>query len=335
MTGDVRAFYAAVGVELPDRAGPNVSVRCFLTGHEDRRASCSVSLEHGAFHCHGCGEAGGPYDAAVAVGLDPAAAMRLVDAHGLARDEDDRAGRNARRPVARSTPPAGAKRPARLPGEDTLARAADVLHRDGRALELAAARGWDIAACWSLGVGWADLDAWAAHGWRRGLGWRFTIPIRDAHGRLVTVVAYRPGGTPKSYAAPGRPRDLFPAPEPLRHAVVTGQDGSRGALLDCLPVTLVEGEPDVPAAATAGVWPAVAVPGAGGWKPEWPARFAGVDVRVLMDHDDAGRALAARVAGDLAGHARTVRTLDWPSIVGRGDLPAGYDFTDWRVGVAA
>ena len=69
---DIRGFYYALGVELPDWATVEASVRCFADpdahAHEDRDPSCSVNLTHGAWHCWGCGAQGGAYDAALRLG---------------------------------------------------------------------------------------------------------------------------------------------------------------------------------------------------------------------------------------------------------------------------
>ena len=93
--GDVRGFYRALGVALPEWAQAEASVSCFAHSEaharQDRDASCSVNVESGLWNCHGCGEGGGPYDAAVARGRTPREAMDLLVAYGLAE----------RRPVGR------------------------------------------------------------------------------------------------------------------------------------------------------------------------------------------------------------------------------------------
>ena len=105
-TPDVRAFYAALGIELRAGAALNAAVRCFAQPdahqHGDRSPSCSVSLASGAWNCHGCGARGGAYDAALATGHSPRSAMQLVIAHGLAeRRGAERQPTNRRAPHAR------------------------------------------------------------------------------------------------------------------------------------------------------------------------------------------------------------------------------------------
>ena len=84
---DIRGYYEALGVELPGWAQAEASVRCFADpdahAHQDRNASCSVNLETGAWRCWGCGARGGAYDAAIALGRTPRAAIDLMIHHGL------------------------------------------------------------------------------------------------------------------------------------------------------------------------------------------------------------------------------------------------------------
>ena len=84
---DVRGFYQALGLELPDWAKREASVRCFADpdahAHGDRDPSCSVNVETGAWHCWGCGAKGGVYDAALARGRSARDAIELMIAHGL------------------------------------------------------------------------------------------------------------------------------------------------------------------------------------------------------------------------------------------------------------
>lgn len=87
--GDVRGFYASLGIELAGWARSEAAVSCFADPgthkHADRSRSCSVNVDSGLWHCHGCGAAGGPYDAAIARGRSPRAAMDLLIEHRLAK----------------------------------------------------------------------------------------------------------------------------------------------------------------------------------------------------------------------------------------------------------
>ena len=87
-TPDIRAFYQALGIELPGWPKLEAPTRCFAQpdahNHADRSPSCSVNLASGAWNCHGCGARGGAYDAALVRGHTPRSAIDLMIAHGLA-----------------------------------------------------------------------------------------------------------------------------------------------------------------------------------------------------------------------------------------------------------
>jgi DNA primase len=86
---------------------------------------------------------------------------------------------------------------------------------------------------------------------------------------------------------------------------------------------LVEGPPDALAARSRGL-PAIALPGAHSWQPEWSLLFAGRSVAIVLDCDAEGRAAARRIEQDLAGVALSVEVLDLDPA--RDD---GFDLTDW------
>jgi DNA primase len=68
---------------------------------------------------------------------------------------------------------------------------------------------------------------------------------------------------------------------------------------------------------------AIAVPGVGCWQASWAKLLAGRVVTIVMDADTQGRAMATRIAQDLAGYAAT-DTVDLAP-----DRDDGYDLTDW------
>ena len=75
-------------------------------------------------------------------------------------------------------------------------------------------------------------------------------------------------------------------------------------------VVIVEGERDVEALAALGVVATCKPQGSGKWPRELVPWFAGKDVLVLADNDDAGRKLAAATAAALAPAAQSVRWAD-------------------------
>jgi hypothetical protein len=143
------------------------------------------------------------------------------------------------------------------------------------------------------------------------------IPIRDEIldelGRLTynPLPSRRANGRPKMQGPPGVPRQLFPPPETLAENVVD--------------VLLVEGEPDVVAAWSAG-FVAVGVPGTAGWQAGYAARFRGPRwrVHVAFDCDESGRRAAGEVAASLLELGVDVRVVDLDPA--RAD---GYDLTDY------
>ena len=301
--GDVRGFYAHLGVALPARAGREAPVRCFAepAAHrrDDRTPSCSVNLTSGAFCCHSCGASGGAYDAALALGLTPRSAIDLMVDHGLterrARRSDPVRPRATARPTT-AAPAAVAPTPSELGvSDDELNRWCGRLLRDRALLErLSETRGWDADVLRRHCVG-CDGD-------------RITIPVRR-DGHLVGLVRYAPlwrRQGPKVVARSGSRHALFPDP-----ATIPGET-----------IWIVEGQPDALAALSAGI-PATAVAGVRAWRPEWATGFVDRTVVVCMDCDDAGRAAAKRIADDLRAAAVEVRIVDLEP--GRRD---GYDLTD-------
>lgn len=301
---DIRGFYTALGIDIPRWAGQEASVRCFADAeahqHGDRSPSTSINTNNGAWKCHGCGAYGGAYDAAVARGHDPRSAIELMIRYGITRRRPPRTdSQSLRRRHGAGAPPARARRTPSTPpslaiSESQLRRwhlnlveRTDVLER------LATRRGWTLNAIRQLQLG---LD-----------GEDITIPVRDAHGDLVSLLRYRPGGHPKIRAARGSRRALLPHPaaEPSEQLL------------------LVEGEPDAIASRSRNL-PAIAIPGAETWQTRWAPLFAGRHVTIALDADTSGRVCAHRIAHDLAPHSAEVRVIDLAP-----EREDGYDLTGW------
>lgn len=299
--GDVRGFYAQLGIPLPTRASTEAPVRCFAdpAAHrrEDRAPSCSISLLSGAFNCHACGARGGAYDAAISLGLSPRQAIDLMIDRGLTeRRQGQYRNQPAMRYAPRTLPRSTAASEIRLDVSDRqLVEWCNALLGDaGRISQLRWRRGWAPKVLREHVIGWD--------------GTRITIPVRQS-GELAAVLRYSPPGRrrgPKMVAVPGSRQALFPDP----------------AQIDAATLWLVEGHPDALSAGSAGL-PAVAVPGARSWRPEWAELLVGRDVSICLDCDDEGRAAARRIADDLVGLARRTRIVDLAP--GRND---GYDITD-------
>ena len=298
---DIRGYYAALGIQLPPRAQTEASVRCFANPDAHRRGdhdpSCSVNLTHGAWHCHGCGASGGPYDAATYQGHSSRSAIDLMICHGLTQRRHGTPRRRERSPIRDATGKTSGS--ALDVSEGDIARWHTDLSLQPLILQrLARQRAWSMSTVRAFELG---ID-----------GNRITIPVRNERRQLVGLLRYRPWdsrrGGPKMLAAPGSRRQLLPHPstEPARQLL------------------LVEGEPDMLAARSHGL-PAIALPGVESWKPDWAASFENRRVDIVMDADRAGRATADQIARDLAliAEARIIEIAPR-----RAD---GYDLTDWLV----
>ncbi len=90
-------------------------------------------------------------------------------------------------------------------------------------------------------------------------------------------------------------------------------------------VFIVEGEKDVDSLALRGI-PATCNPmGAGKWADELCEHFAGADVVIVPDNDEAGLKHRDLVAGKLAGIASRIRTLDLPGLGPKDDITVWLD----------
>jgi hypothetical protein len=304
---DIRGYYAKLGVPLPDWAHAGASVPCFIDPdahqRQDRDPSMSVNLNHGAFHCNGCGARGGAFDAATALGHDPRSAIELMIDHGLTNRRPQGRARRARPRPAAARMTSVQVRPASTKSRRLGVSEADVqrwhlqLLADADALgHLTTIRGWCRLTIRRLQIG---LD----HG-------HVTIPVRDQHHELVSLLRYRPDhapGEPKLRAAAGSRRTLFPHPD---------AEASRELLL-------VEGEPDAIAARSRGL-PAIAIPGVHGWRSAWAPLFSHRTVTIVFDADAQGRACARTVAQQVVAHIDDLLVIDLAPT--RAD---GYDLTDW------
>ena len=307
---DVRGFYRALGIELPGWAKREASVGCFADpdahAHGDRDPSCSVNVETGAWHCWGCGAAGGAYDAALARGLSAREAIDLMIAHGLTTRRTGAPPRRRPSSPARSE----AQAPERPPGARRSRRAGR--RRAGSSPR----RVQRLAAL-----------VWPPRVLRAGAGAR--VVARDPARARVRVGA-RAGDHPDPQTATAScAACLRYAPSHDRAPKVLAVRGTRLGLIPhpCAEsstwVVLVEGPPDMISARSRGL-PAIAVPGDDAWEPEWARLLAGRHVSVVFDCDRAGREAAARIAADLK--AAGVRGSIVDLARGRTD---GYDLTEW------
>jgi putative DNA primase/helicase len=160
---------------------------------------------------------------------------------------------------------------------------------------------------------------------------RIAIPIRDDQGRLCNIRLYQPGAAEfkviswfdqtctacggswkkvdkakrcsKCGAPPndyGRTR-LWPAPSVWKRA---------GLLWLC------EGEPDTLCALSQGLNAVTQTAGCGTWTDAFSLNMAGRDVVIAYDADGSGHKGASKAAKSIAEHARSVRVIRWPELMG-------------------
>lgn len=90
-----------------------------------------------------------------------------------------------------------------------------------------------------------------------------------------------------------------------------------------VPVHLGEGEKDVDRLRALGLTATGNPMGAGTWRPEYNSNLIGRAVVILPDHDDPGRAHAQKVARSLHGIAASIKIVELPSLLEKGDI------SDW------
>lgn len=140
---------------------------------------------------------------------------------------------------------------------------------------------------------------------------RYTIPVRDAEGRLVNFRKYRfDKGTKQkmsNHEGYGSPARLYPL----------------AVLEDAENVIICEGELDALIAIQHGFTAVSGTHGSDTWLPEWSRHFEGKHVTIIYDNDQAGRLGANRVKQSVQRFAATVKVIEALS-------PGEHeDVTDW------
>jgi hypothetical protein len=295
----IRGFYHHLGIELDKSGHENASCHCFANpeahAHADQRASCSVSLRHGAWHCWGCDAKGGAFDAATSRGLTNRQAFDLKVQYGLAERRTGSQTSTAP-PAVRLAAPQPPPRFEHPPLEQQRLQQQLVDEWEALPLRLEQRQLWRLPALLALGCGWD--------------GQRITMPVQDRSGDTIGLLRYLPDRRNVSIAKVLA--DSGTHIEPLGVGV-----GGRG------PLVLTEGIPDLLSARSAGL-PAAGISGVQAWRPAFARRFLERRMLIAFDADRAGRNGADRVLLDL-GHAGVDATI-LDLAPRRSD---GYDLTNW------
>lgn len=194
--------------------------------------------------------------------------------------------------------------------------------RDGRILLHCHAGCETEAVCGALGITPADLfaDEPRSNGGGRKVVATYDY-VDEAGVPLYQVVRFEPKDFRQRRLIAGewswKLGDVRRAPYRLPEVIAATQAGRE--------VYIVEGEKDVHALEAAGAVATCNAGGAGKWRPEWAAYFAGAHVVIVADKDAPGRAHADAVAASVTPVAASVRIVEAAAGKDAADhLAAGY-----------
>jgi len=184
-----------------------------------------------------------------------------------------------------------------LPSEDQVSGWAEALLANKTALNaFTEKRGIDKRTIITFEIGWD--------------GSRYTLPVRDAGGQLLNVRRYRMGGAGPdkmlNWTGHGTAQIFHP------EIIATSDD-----------IVLTEGETDCILLNQEGIPAVTHTAGAQTFRPAWAPLFAGKNVYVAYDADDAGRKGSKKVESTLRAFAANVYIIDMP------ETTKGADITDY------
>lgn len=251
--------------------------------HNDQNASASVNFDKGVYHCNGASCGGGGTIDSLIYALD----QRDDAGIGVAAYDPFISNNVTHIAEARSKRQEESSKPKAELSEARVKAWHDRLRADrARMAYLLEKRGLTKEVISSFAIGFEQPAQ------------RYTIPVRDAEGRLVNVRRYKPDAPLSeklwNLTGYGSPPQLFPI-----------QQLTMGDL-----VLVVEGEMDALSCITHGFH---AVSGTGGalrWDPSWGKLFAGKDVVVCFDNDKEGRLGAKKALTNIKPHAHSVCILE-------------------------
>lgn len=161
---------------------------------------------------------------------------------------------------------------------------------------------------------------------------RIAIPIRSADGKLGNIRLYQPGADQfkviswydqKCKACCGSWKIVKKQPKVCKECGAGPNDYGRTRLFpppsmwQSGTLWLCEGEPDTVCALSQGLNAVTQTAGCGTWREEFSEAMAGRDVVICYDADEAGTKGAKVAAESLVQHAKSVRVLVWPELMGR------------------
>lgn len=268
------------------RENGDIDAHCPL--HNDRRRSAVINFEEGVWYCNTEGIGGSLDD--------------LVER----RDEWVDPPKNGAVRIKNGK----TKAPEELPTEAMIAGWKAALQGDMVAFDdLKVTRG-----LWTKTADYYDL------GWDRSAQ-SYTIPVRDASGKLINVRRYQirpPAGRRKIWGVSGH---NAPALFPLS-ALAKARKDKDPSIIIC------EGELDAIICNQYNFRAITRTSAARTWKAEWSKMFEGLIVYICHDCDTAGQAANRKVARSVARYAKEVRIIKLPYPI---TDKAGKDLTDWWI----
>ncbi|MEK6675201.1 MAG: toprim domain-containing protein, partial [Planctomycetota bacterium] len=312
---DIREVVQRLGRDVPelDKDGWGM-MRCVSPEHADDKPSLSVNFNSGGWKCFGGCGSGNIVELVMLAKRklskeDARRWLRGISETSLVKVETAAGGEVG----ATSTPPAS------TPDDDREYTLTEIEEKLAQAQKVT--REYAKADEWfrrQMGIGLPTAERFGLAYYKgtwgdvfRGL--RVLFPIRDADGKLLTMLGYA--------------REKEPKVLPLRKNL-----GSHLYPLDQLPkdaetIIIVEGIRDCVIAYENGLVAITGTAGAGCWKSEWTGilRDRGVKrVIILFDHDPAGFRGAEKVASLVSLVGIEVSIAHWPE-----GSPPKFDLADW------
>lgn len=171
----------------------------------------------------------------------------------------------------------------------------------------------------SLGIVWSDLFA--------------EKPVKDSPAKIVATYDYTDeSGTVLFQSVRYEPKDFKQRHRNAQGAWEWNLNGTRRVLYrlpDLIaanpsePVFICEGEKDVDALRNLGLVATTNPMGAGKWRDEYAWFLQGRHVVIIPDNDEVGRAHANQVARSIQSYAASVKLLELPNLLPKGDV------SDW------
>ncbi len=296
---DNRSLYSPYFPGTSFNGKSNTKVKCPF--HDDKTPSFTLYLDTGRFQCYGtCGVNG---DAIEFIekkeGLDfKSAVKKIMEDQGITEEQvsltsESKKGKPPTPPKKEQTKP---KEEASFPGTKEVEKARQQLLRNKDVLrKLKAERGFNDETIKKQRIGYQNQ--------------KIIIPIEQGQGKWNLKQH-------KGYQTKGAKAVLYPS------------GITKKAREEKSPLLIAGGEFKALLLNQKGFHAVCGTGGEGTFKKEWIEEFRGLDVILVFDNDDAGKAGAKKAGDYLLGTAKSVKTVLWPDCM---DSRKKKDVTDYFV----